>query len=1307
MSTIARTPAGVDRSTRWHRPAAAAAAMTLSVVGLTTAGATAASTAAPTAEPATEEAVLVGGFEDSSEGWVTSVTGDGLVGSFERVVAADAPQGSTVGEVFLDASDAASGGFVEVARPVPAIDVGELVLAIKAPDLTRIVVRLMDSTGQVHQTSHVLADTADWQTVTVADPTVGASYSSWGGAADGQWHGPAIQLALLVDSGLRRVLDGVRPDQVTVQVDDVHIVPPPTVAPAIALGQAVVGNVFIGDAEVTIPYEASAETLRWRLVDSAEVTLATGEVDAQVGDSLTFAGLDLGWYGLSVEAWADGAVIGTAATTLARIAEHTAASDSPFGVATHYGQSWSTDSIPLIYAAGLRSQRDEIYWNALERQPGVYDWSIAGWMDDVADSGVQPLLLPGYGNVLYDDGNGPVSPEAIAAYAAYAAAMAERYAATAIGIEIWNEWDLGLGGNTNTGAAEYVALLEATAPAVRAVAPDLPIIGPAVAVLASPWLEETFQLGALDHLDGVVMHPYGFPAGAEALDGTIEQIDALVRQYNDGEAKPLWITEHGWPTGSASTAVSEEAQAANLAKSAAIAVARGVEQYYWYDLVNDGIDPADTENNFGLLHHPADALGAYTPKPGYVAYATAAARLDDVTFVTRDDSVADVWNLAYSSDGGEVADLHVLWSDLGRGVSVRSAQPFTVTTTYGASTTYAPGSSAGVVLQLTSEPVYVSGEIESVTADASALTIDPGHVGQELRLQWTADNTAETTERTYELEVEGLPEPLAQTVPGGSTGTVDFALPAPTAVGVLRVEARLSADGADLGRLSATVTVREAVTLSGGHTIDADGVETLRLRVTNHADVPVTVQDVAWSVGQASGSALSGQEIAARGTVVTDIPLDGLTGVTAWSGTVTVVGHAPVSQTGTLLPVTDVTDVVERTVVVDGVLDGLDDVPPVSLALGDDGDLAADLWLTWDDEALYLSAQIVDDVHHQEWTRGEIWRGDAVQLTIAAGAPGEQAAYQEIGLALTPAGVQAHRWLPGGDAGEVPGVVAAIVRDDTAGETVYEASFPWSSIGGWDPADGLFSSAIAINENDGDGREFVEWGGGIVESKDPTLFNALRALPATGPVPGERPVVSFTAPSAGQTLSGVVAVSGTATDDHGLLDDTVALHLRPLNGNGNCGAFVRTWTVPVVEGTWHTTIDTGEVDPGQYCLTALTRDDAGQENPGGGTHLKFVTIVDRLPRLTGLNARAQCIDGRAHVAVYAVNGESVPVDIRLSVAFGDRKFNGVQPGAGAYAIFDSGQAAVTTGAATVAGYFWDGAGHHEVYQAAYAGADCG
>ncbi|MEV0893280.1 Ig-like domain-containing protein [Promicromonospora sp. NPDC050262] len=64
-------------------------------------------------------------------------------------------------------------------------------------------------------------------------------------------------------------------------------------------------------------------------------------------------------------------------------------------------------------------------------------------------------------------------------------------------------------------------------------------------------------------------------------------------------------------------------------------------------------------------------------------------------------------------------------------------------------------------------------------------------------------------------------------------------------------------------------------------------------------------------------------------------------------------------------------------------------------------------------------------------------------------------------------------------------------------------------------------------------------------------------------------------------------------------------------------------------------------------------------------------------------ASARCVAGKAHVAVRAVNGSDVPVDVVLTTEHGTRSMAGVEPGDAAYQSFATRAASVPEGTASV------------------------
>lgn len=115
------------------------------------------------------------------------------------------------GPVLKLAGDFTRGGnYVQAGRKIGRVDIRVLSLRIRNPDAAPFTIRLNDASGQTHQMTIRLQPTADWQTVelplqdffarrggTDAVASI-ARYESWGGAKDGNWHGPATAIYLLI-----------------------------------------------------------------------------------------------------------------------------------------------------------------------------------------------------------------------------------------------------------------------------------------------------------------------------------------------------------------------------------------------------------------------------------------------------------------------------------------------------------------------------------------------------------------------------------------------------------------------------------------------------------------------------------------------------------------------------------------------------------------------------------------------------------------------------------------------------------------------------------------------------------------------------------------------------------------------------------------------------------------------------------------------------------------------------------------------------------------------------------------------------
>lgn len=328
-----------------------------------------------------------------------------------------------------------------------------------------------------------------------------------------------------------------------------------------------------------------------------------------------------------------------------------------------------------IRALGVDAARIDSGWAQVETKPGVYDFAgLDAQVHELVAQHLQPLIILDYGNPLYSQTGGAAArsgfaglpPFAIGApqyyppdspqpFARFAAALAARYRRQVHLLEVWNEENLGWRfWEPHEDPAAYASLLKATYTAVKAVAPhDQIALGgtfyPAVDTAAAnadaiplPDDPVASQLavphqGTLDFLqhafaaapdlaryfDAVAYHPYHFPyMGPEVnipVEGTTEDSMVALRSLLDAHrarAKPIWITEVGWPNNTLAYGPTPEKSASYLVRTFATAWAHGIRTVFWYDY-GDGSDwQYDQESAFGVVDYSGQ------PKPAYYAWQT-------------------------------------------------------------------------------------------------------------------------------------------------------------------------------------------------------------------------------------------------------------------------------------------------------------------------------------------------------------------------------------------------------------------------------------------------------------------------------------------------------------------------------------------------------------------------------------------------------------------------------------------------------------------------------------------------------------
>ncbi len=254
------------------------------------------------------------------------------------------------------------------------------------------------------------------------------------------------------------------------------------------------------------------------------------------------------------------------------------------GAASNFGQAWNPEMMQAARSLPVTDLRDAVYWRDIEQADGsyVFDGLRETWPDLLSEFGAGMSLTVNNGNPRWDDGETPYSPEAVAAFASFAAAATQRFDAIHT-VEVGNEMNSatfvsGPGWDTDlvTRAQSYTALLAETARAVRAVRPDVRILGGAAHSVSLTWFRALFEAGAGEHMDAMVVHPYGI--APEQLGAQLR----LLRALPGAGALPIEVTEFGH--------TDPKVAPAYLLKSYCQMALNGVDRVIWYPLNPRGDD---------------------------------------------------------------------------------------------------------------------------------------------------------------------------------------------------------------------------------------------------------------------------------------------------------------------------------------------------------------------------------------------------------------------------------------------------------------------------------------------------------------------------------------------------------------------------------------------------------------------------------------------------------------------------------------------------------------------------------------------
>jgi hypothetical protein len=271
-------------------------------------------------------------------------------------------------------------------------------------------------------------------------------------------------------------------------------------------------------------------------------------------------------------------------------------------------------SLDLARDAGFKFVRMDMLWANVERAGRYRFFAYDALLRALDARGMGVLWILDYGHPDHG-GSTPRTPQDIAAFAHFAEAVATHFKGRNVRYEIWNEPDISRFWTPVPNSLEYAALLREAVAALRRADPAAKVSSGGVSRFDEEFLSRTLDPSLASGLTAIGIHPYP-KAGPETIAPQIESLRHWAARAL-GERIEIWDTEWGYSSADEpEDAPSNGHTEAGRGRQAALAVREiltvwllGFPLAAWYDLRDNGPEPANPEHNFGLL----DATGNEKP----------------------------------------------------------------------------------------------------------------------------------------------------------------------------------------------------------------------------------------------------------------------------------------------------------------------------------------------------------------------------------------------------------------------------------------------------------------------------------------------------------------------------------------------------------------------------------------------------------------------------------------------------------------------------------------------------------------------
>jgi polysaccharide biosynthesis protein PslG len=292
------------------------------------------------------------------------------------------------------------------------------------------------------------------------------------------------------------------------------------------------------------------------------------------------------------------------------------ASRADTGVAVH-----DLADMRLLDAArdvGFSFARTDFDWDTVQKD-GHFDFTdFDAFVNALAARGMGALFILEGSHSIYSPGHPPQSPEELAAFYKYVYQSVDHYRNANVRFEVWNEQDAKEFWGAEPSPAAYRNVLKTAVAAAKAANPNVQIASGGVQQIDRDFILSVGDIGVTQRApDAISVHPYRQDYPETAFED-YRLLRAALASYR--VPPEIWVTEWSYPTyeyayvsdiQDGHSPKARELQAKYVTRLFLVNWISHIGLTSYYDMRNDGSDPFEREQNFGLIDYEYRELPVY------------------------------------------------------------------------------------------------------------------------------------------------------------------------------------------------------------------------------------------------------------------------------------------------------------------------------------------------------------------------------------------------------------------------------------------------------------------------------------------------------------------------------------------------------------------------------------------------------------------------------------------------------------------------------------------------------------------------